>query len=76
MILTKIFSQHFQADEEEIPPVPYGTILKMNAPEWKELFVGCIGASLWGAYPFLYGIAFGKIYEVSLFMPSVVTSRV
>ena len=41
------------------------TILKTNAPEWKELFVGCIGAGLWGSYPFLYGIAFGKIYEVS-----------
>jgi hypothetical protein len=38
----------------------------MNAPEWKQLFIGCIGAGVWGAYPFLYGIAFGQIYEVSL----------
>ena len=37
----------------------------MNAPEWKELIVGAIGAGIFGAYPFLYGIAFGKIYEVS-----------
>ncbi|CAB4008047.1 multidrug resistance 1-like [Paramuricea clavata] len=35
----------------------------MNAPEWKHLFVGCIGSGLWGAYPFMYGIAFGRIYE-------------
>jgi hypothetical protein len=37
----------------------------MNAPEWKHLFVGCIGSGLWGAYSFMYGIAFGRIYEVS-----------
>ena len=45
--------------------MPFWTILKMNAPEWKHLFVGCIGSGLWGAYSFMYGIAFGRIYEVS-----------
>ncbi|XP_046843213.1 ATP-dependent translocase ABCB1-like isoform X2 [Xenia sp. Carnegie-2017] len=52
-----------QTEHDDIPAVSFWTILKMNAPEWKSLFVGCIGAGLWGAYPVFYGIAFGKIYE-------------
>ena len=40
-------------------------ILKMNYPEWHYLVFGCFGAALYGAYPPLYGVAFGKMYDVS-----------
>lgn len=45
----------------------------MNAPEWKELFVGCIGAGLVGCYPVFYGLSFRKMYEVSSVMRKIPT---
>ena len=29
------------------------------------MLLGCFGAALYGAYPFLYGIAFGEVLHVS-----------
>lgn len=49
-----------------IKPVSFANILKWNAPEWKFYVLGCMGAALYGAYPFLYGIAFGEVLHVSI----------
>ena len=45
--------------------VPLLSLLKMNATEWRYLLIGCFGSGLYGAYPFLYAIAFGGFNEVS-----------
>ena len=59
----------FQVDDDDydgVFKVPFVTILKLSAPEWKYLLVGCIGSGLFGAYPFLFGISFGGISDVCI----------
>ncbi|CAB3994659.1 multidrug resistance 1 [Paramuricea clavata] len=46
---------------DNIKPISFTKILKWNAQEWNVLVLGCIGAALYGSYPFLYGIAFGGV---------------
>lgn len=69
-----LFFVILQIDDEDalVKPVSFTRILKLNSPEWKYLLIGCFGAALFGAYPFLFGIAFGGIYEVSFWMISCV----
>ena len=59
----------FKSGNEDafVKPVSFTRILKLNSPEWRYLVIGCFGAALYGAYPSLFGLAFGGIYEVSSF---------
>ena len=52
-------------DDDGKKPVSFGFLLKLSAPEWKYLLIGCFGSILYGAFPFLYGKAYGGLFDVS-----------
>lgn len=51
-------------DEEAVKSVSMMRILKLNAPEWKYLTVGSVGAILVGASLPCFAILFGEFYGV------------
>ena len=46
----------------------FSKLLKMNSPEWRIMAIGCFGALLYGAYPFLFAICLGKFFKVSVIL--------
>ena len=60
---------YFQTEEgEPVKPMSFFKILKHNLQEFWYLVMGCIGSALYGACPFVYGIAMGGIFEVRSFV--------
>ncbi|XP_028411655.1 multidrug resistance protein 1-like isoform X2 [Dendronephthya gigantea] len=58
-------------NSDEIKPISFVKILKWNSPDWKFMFLGCFGAMLYGAYPFLYGITFGEVLHTMRYNPKI-----
>ena len=54
-----------QIDDDGRKPESFKSLIKMSAPEWKYLAVGCFGSILYGTFPFLYGKAYGGLFDVS-----------
>jgi hypothetical protein len=53
--------------EEELEEADLGRIMKMNAPEWGYIFVGCIAALISGGIQPAFAIVFAEILAVSAF---------
>jgi len=53
------------AEEEDPPPISMLTILKKNMPEWKYIFLGCVGSIIIGFAMPIFGVLFGGILGVS-----------
>ncbi|XP_028401686.1 multidrug resistance protein 1-like [Dendronephthya gigantea] len=52
-----------KSEEEDVRPVSLKKVLQKNRPEWGYMLLGCIGAAIFGAYPFLFGLSLGGIYD-------------
>jgi hypothetical protein len=52
-------------DDDGKKPISFGSLIKLSEPEWKYLLIGCIGSVLYGSFPFLYGKAYGGLFDVS-----------
>ncbi|KAL9424700.1 hypothetical protein AB3S75_031759 [Citrus x aurantiifolia] len=56
-----------QSNEEDIKklPVPsFRRLVALNAPEWKQATLGCVGATLFGAVQPVYAFAMGSMISV------------
>ncbi len=53
-----------QCDDDATKPVSFGSLVKLSSPEWKYLLIGCFGSVLYGSFPFLYGKAYGGLFDV------------
>lgn len=52
-------------DKEEKYDISIGQLMKLNAPEWRYLLVGCIAAMLHGATFPIWAVLFGDFFGVS-----------
>ena len=52
--------------EEELPDPPLGRIMKMNAPEWFFILLGCFGALINGGIQPAFAMIFADIIGVSI----------
>jgi hypothetical protein len=57
-----VFSQG--EEKEDLPSAPFGRLMKMNAPEWKYILVGCLAAVINGGIQPSFAVIFGKIVGV------------
>ena len=44
----------------------YKKLFQKSRPEWGFMLIGSIGAAIFGAYPFLFGLSLGGIFDVSM----------
>lgn len=60
----------YDSDSDEIPkkipypPVSLWRLLKMNAPEWKQALLGCIGAAVFGAIQAMQSFCMGTMLSI------------
>ncbi|XP_076438755.1 ATP-dependent translocase ABCB1-like [Babylonia areolata] len=51
-------------EKEELPNAPFTRLMRMNAPEWVYILLGCIGAILNGGVQPSFAVIFSKIIAV------------
>ena len=51
-------------EDEDVPPVSFLKVLRLNLPEWPYIVVGLICATINGAIQPLFAILFSKIVAV------------
>lgn len=51
-------------EKEDLPKAPFSRLMKMNAPEWKYIFLGCIAALINGGVQPSFAVIFSKIIGV------------
>ena len=53
-------------EEEKIPAAPFRRIVKMNAPEWPYIFLGCCSSLINGGMQPAFAIIFSEYLGVSV----------
>ena len=61
----------FQDEKEDLPNAPFSRLMKMNAPEWKFIVLGCLSAIINGGVQPSFAVIFSKIIGVSISMNGV-----
>ncbi|KAL8570376.1 hypothetical protein ACOMHN_035794 [Nucella lapillus] len=51
-------------EKEELPKAPFGRLLRINAPEWKFITLGCLAAIINGGVQPSFAVLFSKIIGV------------
>ncbi|XP_028416784.1 multidrug resistance protein 1-like isoform X1 [Dendronephthya gigantea] len=69
--LSGSFVTKTQIDDDGRKPVSFRSLIKLSAPEWKYLVVGCFGSILYGTFPFLYGKAYGGLFDTFSYDPKI-----
>ena len=54
-----------QEEKEDLPSAPFTRLMRMNAPEWKYILMGCMSGILNGGVQPAFAIIFSKIIGVS-----------
>lgn len=57
-------SQSNEEDNKKLPVPSFRRLVALNAPEWKQATLGCVGATLFGAVQPIYAFAMGSMISV------------